>query len=61
MRAIWFLGSVFTRLLAPVQLLPLRRLRMSERLLPLRQPVYTVIICLHRLCTATLVEVTHNE
>jgi hypothetical protein len=33
--AIRFLGSVFTQLLTPVRLLPLRRRRMNERLLPL--------------------------
>jgi hypothetical protein len=32
----------------------------SERLLHL-QRVCTAIICLYRLCTATLIEVTHNE
>jgi hypothetical protein len=36
-RAIRFLGSVFTRLLAPVRLLPLRRQQANERLLPLHR------------------------
>jgi hypothetical protein len=36
-RAIRFLGSVFTRLLAPIRLLPLCQWQTNERLLPLRR------------------------